>query len=188
MRARPWATSSSGPTASRPEGVDRLEVHGGVADPERVREPAQLGRPGEDRLLAALEARGDLGARLLALGPAAGGLAALAAGAAPDAPLRVRRALRRGEVVELHDTSSTCDEVRDAGDHATDLGAVGQHVGLADAAQPERAQRAAVLGLRPDRRADLGDLELGHGATSPRPRTGRPRDGARGRRAARPTG
>ena len=39
------------------------------------------------------------------------------------------------------------DEVRDAGDHAADLGTVGQGVGLADAAEAEGAQRAAGLRL-----------------------------------------
>ena len=64
----------------------------------------------------------------------------------------------RGEVVDVHDQLSfgvvrlDLHEVRDAGDHAPDLGAVGQGVGLADAAEAEGAQRAAGLRLGADRR------------------------------------
>src|SRR5262245_49758057 len=58
------------------------------------------------------------------------------------------------------------DEMRDAGDHAPDLGAVGQRVGLADAAQAEGAQRALVLRLHADGRADLGDGDVGHQTAS----------------------
>src|SRR4051812_1278268 len=55
------------------------------------------------------------------------------------------------------------DEVRDPGDHPPDLGTVGQRVRLADPAEAEGAQRAAGGRLRPDGRADLGDLQLaGH--------------------------
>ena len=39
------------------------------------------------------------------------------------------------------------DQVRDTGEHAADLGAVGQDVGLADPAEAERPQRAAGLRL-----------------------------------------
>ncbi len=48
------------------------------------------------------------------------------------------------------------DQVRHPGDHAPDLGSVRQVVGLPDAAQAERPQRAAVLGLGPDGRARSG--------------------------------
>src|ERR1035437_2905840 len=54
------------------------------------------------------------------------------------------------------------DQVRHASDHPVNLGAVGQHIGLADAAKSERAQRTAVLGLGGDGRTNLGDFELGH--------------------------
>src|SRR5581483_4314301 len=54
------------------------------------------------------------------------------------------------------------DQVRDPGDHSPDLRAVGQHVALTDAPEPEGAQRPAVLRLRSDPRAHLGHLEIGH--------------------------
>ena len=60
-----------------------------VLDPERVVEALQLRDPHVQRHLAALEADRDRAAGLLALGAAAGGLAALAADAAAD-PLRRR--------------------------------------------------------------------------------------------------
>ena len=44
-----------------------------------------------------------------------------------------------------------------AGHHASDLGAIGKGVRLADAAEAEGAERAALLGLRADGRAGLGD-------------------------------
>ena len=60
-----------------------------------------------------------------------------------------------------------------AGHHASDLGAIGKGVRLADAAEAEGAERAALLGLRADGRTGLGDgdrafvrLARGHHATS----------------------
>src|SRR5205823_8812953 len=47
------------------------------------------------------------------------------------------------------------DEVGDPADHPPDLGAVGKHVGLADAPQPERPHGAAGLGLAADGRLHL---------------------------------
>src|SRR6476646_5843288 len=49
------------------------------------------------------------------------------------------------------------DEMRDLGDHAPDLRPVGVLDGVVDPAQPERAQRPALLGLGADRGADHGD-------------------------------
>src|SRR5688500_11668313 len=57
-------------------------------------------------------------------------------------------------------------EMRDLGQHPPDLGSVGQGVRLADAAEAEGAQGAALLGLRPDGRLELGHLEVGHQAAS----------------------
>ena len=151
--------------------AEGVEVDGLVLDAERVVEALQLRDPLLERHLAALEAAGDGVAGVLALGAAAGGLAALAADAAADAlGALVRRRvpgcrswilhavlrLRSGVVGGRH-----LDEVRDAGDHAADLGAVGQGVGLADAPEAERPQRAALLrlGVRAGR-LDLGDAVI----------------------------
>ncbi len=60
------------------------DVDRGVLHPERVREAAQLGDPLHEGQLAALEAHRDGVACALALGAAAGGLAALAGDAAAD--------------------------------------------------------------------------------------------------------
>src|SRR5690554_5189698 len=43
------------------------------------------------------------------------------------------------------------DEVRHAGQHPSDLGAIGKGVGLADATEAQGAQGAALLGLGADR-------------------------------------
>ena len=85
-----------------PEGDQRVEVHGRVLHAEGVREPLQLGDALQERQLAALETSGDLATSLLALGTTAGGLAALAADAAADDLLAVRRALGGLEIVQLH--------------------------------------------------------------------------------------
>src|SRR4029079_1582609 len=53
-------------------------------------------------------------------------------------------------------------EMRDLGDHAPDLRAVGQLDGLVDLAQPERTQGAALLRLRADPRAYERDPQRGH--------------------------
>src|SRR5262249_16153953 len=50
-------------------------------------------------------------------------------------------------------------EVRDTREHAADLGPVGKVVRRADPPQPERAQRAAVLGLGADLRPDERDSQ-----------------------------
>src|SRR5664279_4974004 len=52
--------------------------------------------------------------------------------------------------------------MRDPGDHAADLGAVGLLDGVIDAAQTERAQRAALLRLDADGGTNLGDTQRGH--------------------------
>src|SRR4051812_17796096 len=56
------------------------------------------------------------------------------------------------------------DEMRNAGDHAPDLGTIGQRVRHPDAAQAKGPHGAAGLGLGPDGGLDLGDLEVGHRA------------------------
>src|SRR5262249_42614268 len=50
-------------------------------------------------------------------------------------------------------------EVRHLCEHAADLGAVRERVRLADAAETEGAEGAALVGLRPDGRAGLRDLQ-----------------------------
>ena len=75
----------SGPTSSRPVASTVSRLTRLVLDAERVLEPLQLRDPHVQRHLAAFEVRRDGAAGLLALGAAAGGLAALAADAAADA-------------------------------------------------------------------------------------------------------
>ena len=143
--------------------VDRL-----VLDAERVVEPLQFRHALLEWHLATLEAAGDRVAGALALGATAGCLAALAAGASTDA-LGVLGGARCGrQIMDLHGQLSLLggfrrvriahpDQVRDPGDHAADLGPIRQRVRVADLAEPERPQRAAVLGLGADRRLDLRD-------------------------------
>src|SRR5438105_15246348 len=50
-------------------------------------------------------------------------------------------------------------EMRNRGDHPADLGLVGVLDGLVHASQPEGTQRAALLRLDADRRANLRDLQ-----------------------------
>ena len=109
LRTRPWSTSTSGRCATdcAASSLERVEVDGRVLDAERVVEPLQLRHALLERHLAALEAAGDLVAGVLALGAAAGGLAALAADAATDALARLGRAGGRGEFVDAHDQLSS---------------------------------------------------------------------------------
>src|SRR5579872_4467666 len=144
----------------------RVEIDGRVGDPEGVGEALQLRDALDDRVLAALELGGDLATSLLTLGAAAGGLAALAGDAAAH-DLAPRGGAARGlEFVELHLDLFDFDQMGYACDHPTDLGTVGQHVALADAAQTQGAQRPAVLGFGADGRPSLGDLQLAHQETS----------------------
>ena len=55
-------------------------------------------------------------------------------------------------------------EMGDAGQHAPDLGAVGEDPAAAHAPQAQGPQRAAVLGLGADARADLGHPQVAAGA------------------------
>ena len=148
--------------------AERVEVHGLVLDAERVVEPLQLRHALLEGGLATLEAAGDGVAGALALRATAGGLAALAAGATADTLRVLLGAGCRREIMDLHGSArfrvvlrrravGHLDEVRDPGDHAADLGTVGQGVGRTDLAEAERPQRAAVLGLGADRRLDLRD-------------------------------
>src|SRR5258708_15364796 len=50
--------------------------------------------------------------------------------------------------------------MRDPCEHPADLGPVGQDVGRSDLAEPERAQRAALLGLGADARSHQRHLHL----------------------------
>ena len=75
------------------------------------------------------------------------------------------RAGGRLQVMNLHGDFLDSDEVRHLVEHAADHGVVVVLAARADAVEPERAQRAALLGLHADRRPHLGDLQLHH-ATS----------------------
>ena len=95
----------------------------------------------------------------------------------PPMPRPTRRlALREPgsgfQIVDLHWSLLDRDEVRHPRDHAADLGPVGQRVGAADPAEPERAERAALLGLDADLRAHERDLDAGssirHSTSAPR--------------------
>ena len=122
--------------------------------------PFSFGHPLLERHLAALEAAGTGVAGVLALRAAAGGLAALAADAASRhacgflvEPGAGERSWTRIVVSSLRSSFvSTRTQVRDPGEHAPDLGAVGQGVGLADAAEAEGAQRAAASSAWRERR------------------------------------
>src|SRR4051794_16318125 len=95
--------------AARVERLERVQVHHAVLDPKRVGEALGLRRAAVQRRLAALEARLHAGSRtrVLALGTAAGGLAALAADTTRDALGRPARARGRLQIMDLHATSST---------------------------------------------------------------------------------
>src|SRR5204863_488884 len=69
------------------DGLQMVEVHDHVLDPERVLEPLQLGDALGEGQLAALEPGLDVVAGALALHTPAGGLAPAAADAAADAAL-----------------------------------------------------------------------------------------------------
>ena len=69
-------------------------------------------------------------------------------------------------ILVLKDLGFDLDQVRDPGDHPPDLGTVGQRVRLADAAEAEGTERAALLRLGADGGTDLGDAELRHHFTS----------------------
>ena len=86
MCTSPTARRVSGLTTSPVEALQGVQVDHVVLDPEGVLEPLQLRDALLERELAALEAGLDVVAGALALGAAAGGLAALAGDAAPDAP------------------------------------------------------------------------------------------------------
>src|SRR5919112_89482 len=64
----------------------------------------------------------------------------------------------RGPCSDLFDG----DEVRHRGDHPADLGTVLLHDRVVDPLEAQRAQRLPLVGLRADRRPDLGDLQLRH--------------------------
>ena len=91
------------------QGFERGQVDRGVFDPERVLEALELGDALHQGQLATLEARRHGAAGLLALGPTAGRLVALAAGAATDAVLGLGGARGGRQVVQLRHfaTSST---------------------------------------------------------------------------------
>src|SRR6266508_1783412 len=89
------------------EGLEGVEVHDDVLDPERVLEALGLRCSPGQRRLPAFEARLHVAAGALALHPPAGGLAALAADAARDPPASGLRARRGLQVVDLHVVSST---------------------------------------------------------------------------------
>jgi hypothetical protein len=84
------------------EGVDRVEVDRLVLDAEGIGEALELRDALLERHLTTLEAAGDRVAGVLALGAAAGGLAALAADAAADALARAAGAVAGSDLVDAH--------------------------------------------------------------------------------------
>ena len=104
LATRPCARSVSGvDLGAGVERLERVEVHDVVLDPERVLEALGLRRAAVQRRLATLEPGRHVAARALALGAAAGGLAALAADAATDASLGAAcDPGARLQIVDLH--------------------------------------------------------------------------------------
>ena len=160
------------------EAVEIADVHGlrvGAERADRHRVPrrvaAQLGEAHRERHLAALEAGAHhvrAGARLLALDPAARVAALARADAAAD-PLAVLARLRRAQVGEVqlgrsppascsHYDSSTFTRWRTFRSMPASTGLVVVLGRLADPAEPERAQRAAVARRLADRASSLGQL------------------------------
>src|SRR5690606_20010766 len=92
--------------------LDDVQVDGLVLDPERVVEALELRDAHVERHLAALEPGRDGAARPLALGAAAGGLAALARDAPADALLALVRAGGRLQVVDLDGHADSSTETR----------------------------------------------------------------------------
>src|SRR5689334_24653098 len=58
------------------------------------------------------------------------------------------------------------DEMGNLGDHAADLGPVGQRVAAPDTTQPQCTQRASLLGFDADHRSGLGDFQICHRSSS----------------------
>jgi len=93
---------------TRLEGVSkRLDLHFLIFDAEEVREPALERQPAHQWQLSALEIRPRAapGARALALGASAGGLALPGRDAAADALAPPLRAVRRGQIGECDSSS-----------------------------------------------------------------------------------
>ena len=65
-------------------------------------------------------------------------------------------------MVALFDLYKMVDKAK----HASDLWAIWKGIGFPDATESKRPQRATVLWFRADRRANLGDDEIAHDATS----------------------
>jgi len=84
------------------ERLERVEVDRAVLDAERVGEALQLRDPLLEGVLTTLEAACDGVAGALALGAAAGGLAALAADASGDALAVLLGAGSRREIMDSH--------------------------------------------------------------------------------------
>ena len=171
--ARPLAWSVAGLISSRPLSSMVSRLMPWYSTRNGLLKPLSFGMPHVQRHLPALEAGGDVAAGLLALGAAAGGLAALAGDAPADALLAPVGARDGLQVVDLDGFAHELllldrDEVRHAGQHPSDLGTIRKGVRLADAAEAERPQRAPLLGLGADGRPDLGDGDraFGHHATS----------------------
>ena len=162
LATRPRARSSSGLTSlPASNALERVEVDHVVLDPERVVEALELRRAAGERRLATLEPGLDRAARALALGAAAGGLAALAADAAAD-PLARLLASRRpasGHGPSCEPPSSTATRCGTLASIPRITGGVVVLDGLADPAQAERAERAALLRLDADVGLHLRDLQ-----------------------------
>src|SRR6185295_16126513 len=84
-----------------------VEVHHHVLHAERVLEALQLGDALLEGELTALESGLDVVPGLLALGAAAGGLAALAGGTPADAAARPARPRCRRQIMDFHSATSS---------------------------------------------------------------------------------
>ena len=160
LRARPRCHQVSRVISSTLERREGVEVDRGVLDPERVLEAPELRDALHQRSWPPSKPAGMCPRAFWPLVPRPAVLPPLPPMPRPTRRLGRGRPGRRCELVELHRTSSgylfTLHQVGHPGEHAPDLGTVGQLVVLADAPEAQGAQRPAVLGLGPDGRADLG--------------------------------
>src|SRR5579875_92143 len=149
------------------EARELPQVHDRVRDARDGPEPA-LREPPLQRHLPAFVAgrRVPAAARAPPFVSPSGGLPPARAGPAPDAPAPPRRPRGRMEPAEIHPLSLRLDEVCDLAQHAAHGPGVLEDDRLANAGEPEPAQRATLARVRPDGAA--AQRHLDHALAHPR--------------------